>query len=117
MESLQSHWIHKVPLVKWSTRLLPIMRDPGSIPSGVLDTVSERRITERRIIERRIIERRIIERQIIERQIIECRITERRKLSNVEYYRTGRKLQNVENIAEHREYYRTKFKGIGPSKN
>jgi hypothetical protein len=31
--SLQSHTL---PLVEWSTRLLPIMRDPGSIPRGVL---------------------------------------------------------------------------------
>ncbi len=28
------HW-YTVPLVQWSTRLLPIMRDPGSIPRGV----------------------------------------------------------------------------------
>ncbi len=27
---------YTVPLVQWSTRLLPVMRDPGSIPSGVL---------------------------------------------------------------------------------
>ncbi len=27
---------HTVPLVHWSTRLLPIMRYPGSIPRGVL---------------------------------------------------------------------------------
>ncbi len=27
---------HTVPLVPWSTRLLPVMRDPGSIPRGVL---------------------------------------------------------------------------------
>jgi hypothetical protein len=27
---------HTVPLVQWSTRLLPVMRDPGSIPKGVL---------------------------------------------------------------------------------
>ncbi len=61
-----------------------------------MDTPSERRITERRIIERR----------ITERQITERRITERRKLPNVEYYRiritkrvdyyrTGRILQNI----------------------
>jgi hypothetical protein len=33
VESLHSYII---PLVQWSTRLLPIMRDPGSIPRGVL---------------------------------------------------------------------------------
>jgi hypothetical protein len=27
---------YTVPLVQWSTRLLPVMRDPGSIPKGVL---------------------------------------------------------------------------------
>ncbi len=27
---------YTVPLVKWSTRLLPVMRDPGLIPRGVL---------------------------------------------------------------------------------
>ncbi len=27
---------YTVPLVQWSTRLLPVMRDPGSIPRGVL---------------------------------------------------------------------------------
>ncbi len=31
--SLQSY---TVPLVQWSTRLLPVMRDPGSIPRGYL---------------------------------------------------------------------------------
>jgi hypothetical protein len=37
VQSLQSHLhSHTVPLVQWSTRLLPIMRDPGSIPRGVL---------------------------------------------------------------------------------
>ncbi len=36
MESLQSHCVHTVLLVQWSTHLLPVMRDPGSIPRGVL---------------------------------------------------------------------------------
>jgi hypothetical protein len=27
---------NKVPLVQWSTHLLPVMRDPGSIPRGIL---------------------------------------------------------------------------------
>jgi hypothetical protein len=36
VESLQSHCIHTVPLVQGSTWLLPFMRDPGSIPMGVL---------------------------------------------------------------------------------
>ncbi len=47
VESLQSHCIHThkpaislhshhVKLVQWTTRLLPVMRDPGSIPRGVL---------------------------------------------------------------------------------
>ncbi len=27
---------YTVPLVQWSTRLLPIMRDPGAIPRGIL---------------------------------------------------------------------------------
>jgi hypothetical protein len=27
---------YTVPLVQWSTRLFPIMRDPGSIPRGIL---------------------------------------------------------------------------------
>jgi hypothetical protein len=27
---------YTVPLIQWSTRLLPVMRDPGSIPRGVL---------------------------------------------------------------------------------
>ncbi len=34
MESLQSHCIHTQ--FQWSACLLPVMRDPGSIPSGVL---------------------------------------------------------------------------------
>jgi hypothetical protein len=37
---LQSHCIHTQALVQWSTHLLPVMRDPGSIPRGVL-TVCE----------------------------------------------------------------------------
>jgi hypothetical protein len=28
--------LHHVSLVQWTTRLLPIMRDPGSIPRGYL---------------------------------------------------------------------------------
>ncbi len=37
VESLESHCNSQtVPLVQWSTRLLPVMRDPGSIPRGVL---------------------------------------------------------------------------------
>ncbi len=31
-----SRHTYTVPLVQWSTHLLPIMRDPGSIPRGVL---------------------------------------------------------------------------------
>ncbi len=27
---------HHVPLIQWTTHLLPVMRDPGSIPRGVL---------------------------------------------------------------------------------
>ncbi len=27
---------HHVSLVQWTTRLLPVMRDPGSLPSGIL---------------------------------------------------------------------------------
>jgi hypothetical protein len=34
VESLQSHCIHTQ--FQWSTRLLPIMSDPGSIPRGIL---------------------------------------------------------------------------------
>ncbi len=34
VESLHSQ--HHVTLVQWTTRLLPVMRDSGSIPSGVL---------------------------------------------------------------------------------
>ncbi len=33
--AISGHW-YTVPLVQWSTRLLPIMRDPGSNPRGVL---------------------------------------------------------------------------------
>ncbi len=36
VESLQSHCIDTVSLVQWSTRLLPVMRDPGSMPWGYL---------------------------------------------------------------------------------
>jgi hypothetical protein len=36
VESLQSHCIHKVSLVQWFNLLLPVMRDPGSIPRGYL---------------------------------------------------------------------------------
>ncbi len=36
MESLQSHCIHTVSLVHCVNPLLPVMRDPGSIPRGVL---------------------------------------------------------------------------------
>ncbi len=35
-ESAISLHSYTVPLVRWSTCLLPIMKDPGSIPSGVL---------------------------------------------------------------------------------
>jgi hypothetical protein len=36
VECLQSHWIHShhVSLVQWTTRLLPVTRDPGSKPPG-----------------------------------------------------------------------------------
>ncbi len=36
VESLQSHCLHTMSLVQWTTRLLPVMRDSGSIPRGVL---------------------------------------------------------------------------------
>ncbi len=36
MESLQSHCIHTVSLVLWVNPLLPVIRDPGLIPRGVL---------------------------------------------------------------------------------
>jgi hypothetical protein len=34
VESLQSHCIHAMSLVQWTTRLLPVMRGPGTIPRG-----------------------------------------------------------------------------------
>ncbi len=57
------------------------------------DTPSKRRITERRITER----------QITECRITECRITERRKLPNVEYYKTFCRIFTERLV----EYYRT----------
>jgi hypothetical protein len=38
VQSLQSHYIHThhVSLVQWTTRFLPVMRDPGSSPRGLL---------------------------------------------------------------------------------
>ncbi len=77
----------------WTSYFNPTNSSSSEISAS--DTPSERRITERRIIERRIIERRITE-----RRITECRITERRKLPNVEYYRTS-------NITKRVDYYRT----------